>query len=235
MQAASTGGVHGRSPVARQRVALDAGDLRTQQLDHNRSANPGRPRPERATRVGGEMPGGGSRHRGRAIPRGDSLCRPPRTPRGVPPTQALDRRTTAPESLGPLIGSCARVSHTQCSATAQLAPAPGGNFTGQHGNLTLSRCRRGGNLGRCATRARALGLPEATPPRKFPANHTPVAIRTHQLRSSPRYFDSASPRRDRTVAGPTGSPLLTRRRARQARGSSVARREPSDRGRRPHT
>ena len=37
----------------------------------------------------------------------------------------------------------------------------------------------------CYARARALGLPEATPPRKFPADHTPVTIRTHQLRSSP--------------------------------------------------
>ena len=69
----------------------------------------------------------------------------------------------------------------------------------------------------CYARARALGLPEATPPRKFPADHTPVTIRTHQLRSSPGVSTGLRRAETASTAGPTGSPLPTQRQARQAR------------------
>ena len=63
-------------------------------------------------------------------------------------------------------------------------PRTRGNFTGQHGNLASPGATAVETWG-AVLRARALGLPEATPPRKFPADHTPVTIRTHQLRSGP--------------------------------------------------
>ena len=183
-----------------------------------RALTPGGHRPERVTRVGGEMPGGRSRHSRRAIPRLDSTTRPPDHPttqrRSTHPSprQANHRARVARAHWLPAPGSVTRSAHRR-----RNLPSHPGQLHGAAWKFGLSWCHRGGNLGRCATRARALGLPEATPPRKFPADHTPVTIRSHQLRSSPGVSTGLRRAETASTAGPTGSPLPTQRQARQAR------------------
>ena len=187
---------------------------------------PGGHRPERVTRVGGEMPGGRSRHSRRAIPRLDPPDHPTtRPPRGVPPTQALDRRITAPESRGPI--GCLRPGQSHAVLTGgATCPRTRGNFTGQHGNLASPGATAVETWG-AVLRARApWGSRKPLPRGNFrPTTPRSLSVLISSEAAPVSRLGFAAPRQHRLLAPPAHRCQLNVKLGRHV-GSSAARRKP---------